>query len=1100
MFRRSSLIIVAALAVLFTSRAVAQSSFGTIVGRVVDQSDAVVPNAPVEVKDTATGVISRTVTQGDGNYVVINLVPGPYEVSVTLKGFKKTIAIGTLVANQRLEMNLTLLAGNVTETVQVSATGQLLDTQSAAITTFINSQQISDLPLSSRNFSQLLVLSPATLATGQTFGGMGSFVGGDQSTYRSHLSGGETFVGGNQGSSNQYLIDGVDDNDPSFQTPTITPSIDAISGIRLMNKNYPAAYGGSASQINIATKSGTNQYHGTLYEFFRNDFLDATNFYSVRDPISGRVKPVLRYNQFGGSLGGPITIPKIINGHDRLFFFFNYEGTRSHSVSSGFGLYPTPAELNGDFSADPTIYNPATGQPFPNNQIPTTDFNSTAAKIIQMGAFPTPNVTNNAQYNYAKRLTNPDDIDQYLARVDAHISSHDSLFVRWAASSQSIATPSLDAFGSSTYKQQGKNLAVSYTHIFSPNLVNEFRAGLNRPIALSQSDSAFGPDLAGSLFKGVDTAPATYGFPYMTFANFAIGAPPNAPLDYYTTDSSLADNLTFIRGAHTLEVGAAVRKLFFKEINATVPRGNLGFSGIFTSGPSNSSGNSIADFLLGLPQNASVNQGNNTAWYNSHGWAFFGQDHWKVTPRLTLDLGVRYEYLAPFQEEHNNVSNVDFSFPGGRYVTPNAAAAAAANSPLIGVIKSRNIVQPDRNNFSPRFGFAFQAHPHTIVRGGYGIFYNTLEYNEYFFPTLNAPFQKSAAVANSPVDYPNNVTDTMDQLFPIASTPAPIPGGSVAYSLGTNDRTPYVQNWNLNVEQQIGSTAVLEMGYIGSESTHTQYRSLPDQGIITTPGGVPTVTFPYPNFLLIIQTIAGQSSNYNAGYVRFTKRFDRGFSLEGNYTWSKAMGISSAPGLLGTFQGFPQNSHDPLGDYGALSFDATNNFVLSGIWQLPFGRNASFANKLPSGLNYIVAGWQLNGIYSARSGFPFGIVALDFSGTISGNPRANQVGNPHAKDPQDPTLAFNRSAFAQPDFYTFGDSRSDALRGKGLSNLDISLFKNNQINERLNVQLRLESFNALNKAQIGPFPGFVEYQSNFGVYQGLQHDARILQLAAKIIF
>lgn len=1073
----------------------AQNSFGTILGTVADPTGAVVPNAPVQITNTATGVVSKIKTTDTGDYTAINLVPGPYVVSVNLKGFKKIETSSTLVANQLLRVDIELRPGDITETVKVSATDARLDTDTAAITTFISSKEVSDMPLPSRNFMQLLTLSPATLAIGsQTFA---SGYAGDQSAYRSKLSGGETFVGGGQQYSNKYLIDGVDNNDPSFQTPTITPSIDAIEGIRLMNKNYPAEFGGSAAQINIATKSGTNQYHGTLYEFLQNDALNATAEFSPRDPISGRSKPVLRYNQFGGSLGGPLTIPKVLNGHNRLFYFFNYEGTRSHAVASSFARFPTPAELSGDFSADPTIYDPTTGLPFPGNKITTID--PKAAQIIALKVFQTPNIPPQPGYNTVRRLAVPDNIDQYMARVDARISARDLLFVRWSASSENRLAPSIDPTANLAYGQSGKNMAVDYTHIFSNSLVNDFKAGLNRPLTIQSAAGAFGPDIAGSLFNGTDPSEATHGVPFMNFTGYTfIGAPPNAPIDYTTNDASISDDLTLIHGAHTLKMGAVLRKLYFKEINANQPRGSLTFSGLYTSGPLNTTGNGLADFLLGDAVSAAVNQGNYAAWFNSHGWDLFAQDDWKVTPKLTVDIGVRYEYNSPLQEEHDRVSMFDPTHPGGGLVTPNAAAAAAVHSPLVGVRESRNLTEPNRKNLAPRVGFALRPLPQTVVRGGYGIFFDTLEFNDYYIPALNSPFQKTAAVTGVPGN-----PAKLDNLFPIASTPAPVAGAIAGYFIDTHYRTPYSQNWNLDIERELPGESMVEIAYIGSKGTKLPDRELLSQGNLKVPGQASSIVFPYPNFAQILYSTAQSYSNYNAGYVRFTKRSSKGYSILANYTYSKTMGIEASPGGIGLSTAYNQNIYEPGADYGAVGYDATHNLIASGTWELPFGRNRAFANHLPYAADLVIGGWQINGIYNYRSGFPFQITAPDFSGTHSGHTRANIIGNPHAPDPVDPHRAFNRYAFAQPDKYTFGNSGVDVLRGKGLSNADMSLFKNTYIHENLNLQLRAEAFNVFNRAQIGPFPGSgfnLDPAAAFGLYRGIQHQPRILQLAAKIIF
>lgn len=1089
---RSLILFLTGLAIAAISCQVsAQNSFGTMLGAVTDPTGAVVVNVSVQIENTATGIVTTAQTQNDGVYTAINLIPGPYVVSVQAPGFEKTVVKPvSLAVNQKLRVDLRLRTGNVSETVTVSAAQAVIDTDTSMVSTQLAQRQIADMPLASRNFMQLLVLSPGTLDAGAT-------LNGEQTRTRTQLAGGSTFVGGGRAASNQYLIDGVDDNDPGFETPSITPSIDAIQEIRLMNKNFSAEYGNSASQVNIATKSGTNSYRADLYEFFRNDVLDATDYFSVRDPVTGRAKPVLRYNQFGGSLGGPLSVPKLINGHDKLFFFFNYEGSRVHSAVSARGRYPTVAELSGDFSADPTIYNPATGQPFPGNKIPSVD--PKATQIIALALIPSPNVTPQPGYNTIKTLIYPDNVDQYTARVDARISAKDSLFVRFSASSEDQQVPTIDPYGGQVNTQTGKNLAVSYTRTISPHLINEARVGLNRPISQRTQAGAYGKDIAGSLFNGVDSMPVTFGMTQISWTQYSAIGTGNGPLSWFTTNAEVADNVTIIHGAHTFEFGAGARKYFYKSSNAYEPRGIITFTGLFTKGPLNPTGNAVADFILGRPFTGALNEGNYTGWYNSHGVNFFVQDDWKIGPKLTLNLGVRYEYLAPFQEEHDRVSTFDPSYPGGRLLTPNAAAAAAVNSPLIGVAPSRNLTDPDRNNWTPRIGFAYRPFSRDVLRGGYGIFDDTFEFNEYAFPFLNPPFQKTAAVTGSVA---NPVS--LDTLFPIAPTPQPVPGTIVSLTLNPHNRTPYVQQWNLNFEHELSKDSVLEIGYLGSEATKLHYRRQAAQGILHNPGPNATVTIPYSNFLVILEDTTGASSNYNAFFARFEKQFSHGYSFLSHYTFSKVMGTSSAASILGTTGNFAQNAWDQRADYGELAYDVTHNFVASGIWDLPFGKGKPLAGQLPYAANLVVSGWQLNGIYQAHSGFPFEVGAVNVSGTgVGENPRADEVGNPRTKDTIDPSRAFNRYAFAQPATHTFGNSRIDAMRARGLSNTDISLLKNTQIRENLNIQIRADAYNVFNNTQVGPFPGnqfSLDPSSSFGLYQSIQHEARILQLAGKLFF
>ena len=961
--------------------------------------------------------------------------------------------------------------------MNVSATATLIDTDSSAVSAEISTTQVSDMPIPSRNFLALVGLTAGVVSDAN--GGIYS----SQTGFRTALSGGAAFVDGSRSSSNAYLIDGMDNNDPGFQTPTISVPIDAIGDMRVLTQTYSAEYGGSAVQINVATKSGTNKFHGTAYDFFQNDDLDATD-QSFGNPA---IKPVQRYNQFGESFGGPVWIPRIFNGRDKLFFFTNYEGLRQSGKSTQFGLYPTTAEIGGDFSADAPIYNPATGLQFTGNKIPTID--PVAAKIIAYNLFVTPNIPlTSSGVNAQAVLTVPNTVDQWSVRGDYKITPKDSIFARYSESTQNVLAPSISPLNGLVHEQLGKNVGISYVRIISPNLVEEVRVGFNRPISIAAAQGG-GTDIAGSLFSGTSPASAVFGPPLFNFTqNYtSIGGNANAPLDYITTSYSLADNLTIIKGAHTIEVGAGGRHMFFKEINAYEPRGLLSFNGEYTAGPGNVNGNPIADFLLGLSNSASINQGNYTGWYNSIGYDFFGQDNWRVNRKLTVNLGIRYEYFAPLQEEYNRISI--FNPAGDNLLTPDAAIVSQLNSPLIGLDPSSYMFDPDHKNFAPRVGFSYRPFGKTVVRAGYGIFYDTTEFNEYVFPVLNAPFSKSFGATGT---VPSPVS--MDKLFPVSATPEPAPGIG-CLTLNKNSRTPYVEEWNLAIEYELPRNSVLEIGYTGSEGARLNYRHWLTQGVLSNPGPNATVKHLYPNFGYILEDRTGASASYNSLRVRFEKKFDKGYSFLAHYTYSHALGTSSS------INTYPQDTWNQRGDYGSLNFDETHNLGLSGMWELPFGKGRTLMNNLPYAANLLVSGWQFNGIYQATSGPPYAIGApFDNSGTGTTNPRAKQVGNPHGQDSVHPGRAFNTQAFVEPDPGTFGNSSVSALRGKGINNVDFSMFKNNYIRESLNFQLRVEAFNVFNHTQPGPYPNTGLTSPGVGLYNSLNHEARVVQLAAKIIF
>ena len=773
------------------------------------------------------------------------------------------------------------------------------------------------------------------------------------------------------------MIDGVENNDPGFQTPTITPPIDAIQEFKLMTKDYSAEFGGSAVQLNIAIKSGTNLLHGTGYDFLRNDALDGTNFFAVKDPLTGKSKPQLRYNQFGASIGGPIVLPKLINGRNKLFFFGDYEGTRQRSYSSARGLFPTASELGGNFAADPTIYDPQTGQPFSGNLVPSGRISAKTKQILALNLFATPNVTPQPGYNTVGRLGSPDTIDQVNTREDYNVSEKDTVYFRLSYANENKPSPGLAPLAGTIYQQKGWNAGLSDVHLFSPHVVNDLRLGFNRPTSFSQQYGAFGANIAGQMFAGVATDPATYGIPSFSFSNYA-GAGGNccSPLDYWTNSLSAVDGLTITKGKHSLKVGGSVRTYLYKEINSDDARGFIQFTGLYTAGTNNTSGNAIADFLLGLPESALVNQGLATSWFNAKSYSGYVQDDYKATSRLTFNLGLRYEYDSPLYEQQNRISVVDFAYTGGRLLTPNQAIVNQLNSPLLGYTPQRGLISPDYRNWSPRLGFAYRPFNNnsTVVRGGYGVFYDTCCFNEDIFSVINAPWSKSYTATGTlanPINF--------DGLFPQAPTPAPVAGAISSLSLNPGNRTPYMEQWNIDVERELATDWVLDVGYQGSGSTRLDDRNVPTQGQLMPNG---TVVDHYPNFSFILLTQNDGRSNYNALTTRIEKRFSHGYYFEAHYTWSKTLGLTSSECGLGTDACFGEENYwNRNADYGPLAYDVTQRVVVTGIYELPFGRGKQFGSQMAPALDKVLGGWQLNGIFQIQSGFPFSIGATDASGT-----------------------------------------------------------------------------------------------------------------------
>jgi hypothetical protein len=1088
-----------ALLLLFISSAVfvrGQTSNGTILGAVSDSSAAAIANASVTVTNTATMLANHVVTGNDGNYNVPQLIPGPYRVTVEVPGFKQFVADNLiLMVDQKLRVDAVLEPGAVATHIDVTAIAQLVETDSSSVGKVVENKQIIDIPLVNRNFLQLAWLSPGVMTDNTEAGGGGGTsmsmqVGLTQGQiWTTPLSGGALWVGGQRSTSNQYLIDGINNNDPGFQTPTINPSIDAIEEFKLMSKDYSADFGGSGAQVNISTKSGTNVFHGTAYEFARNDAMDTRGFFDVC--TMGVCKQKLRYNQFGAAIGGPIK-------KDKWFFFGNYESIRDLTYTAGLGEFPTAAELSGNFAGDAPIYDPTTGAPFPNNVILPGRFDKKAQQLLAEGLFPATNAAGGVGYNTATLLAGSNPVDMGVMRVDGRITAKDTLFARASVQNSNITAPGLAPLSGTYRTQDGRNVALGWTRVFSGNLVNELRLGYNRPVSILGQEGAGTTNDAG-IFTGTSQVPITWGAPALYLTNYTgAGGYMDGPLSYRTNSYEISDAVTWTRNKHTLKAGISLRHFLYTEYNTYNFRGSLTFSGMYTAGAENTTGNAAADLLLGLPFDAAVNSGVMGVNYHSMWYDPYVQDDWKVSRKLTVNMGLRYEYRTPMVEEGNNISTADlYGYPGGRAITPNQAAVTQYNSPLLAYTNQRGLIYPDHRGFAPRVGFAYRPFDNnrTVLRGGYGVFFDNFQFNEYSFSYMGPPWAKDVSVTGTlaqPID--------MDTLFPVASSPL-VPGTGPSspglmgmLALNPHDRMPYIQEWNFDIQRELASGWLLDLGYQGSKGTKLPWRTVPSQGQIQPNG---SIVFPDYNFSYIMMEDFRSKSNYDALTARLEKRFSNGFYLIANYTYEKVMGMGSGEADIN----YPQNEWDLNSEYGPAEFSVTNRAIISGIYELPFGHGKAIGGNLTGAASKLASGWQLNGVYVIQSGMPYNLTCADNSGTVGvfDVTRCNIVGNIHATDPVDPTRAFNRSAFAQPAS-GFGNEGIGDLYGKGLNNADISIFKNTSMSERFNMQFRAEFFNAFNHTQVGPFPGTSYGGATTGEYTTLNHGPRVIQLALKLIF
>lgn len=1021
----------------------AQTTTGDIVGTVKDATGAVAPAAAVTLTEVATGATLQATSDSAGDFLFPLLKPGLYSLTAEKQGFQKhTTSDIRLLVGYRVRLDLTLQVGAVQEVVEVSGTAVLLESQSASLGQVIEEKRTRDLPLNGRNFMQLALISAGVIPIG---------IGNSPATSWTGRADQSASISGQRESSNSYLLDGIETRNSRFGSTGIRPSIDAIQEFRIQRNTFTAEFGHGTAVINTALKSGTNQFHATAFEFLRNNHLDARNFFDI-----GK-RPPFQQNNFGGAAGGPIR-------KDKLFFFGDFEAFRQRLSRELRGFYPTPAQLQGDLSGlidtvggAVTILDPATGRPFPNNRIPADRFSTIAKNLMQY--IPVPNLSGDPRFNTIKTATRQNDFDQFNARVDQNLSDRDRAFYRVSFADEDIFVPAIAVLRGERFPQRDTNIGVTETHLFTSTLVNELRFGYNRSKTFRVSEASGGANLAKEVgLKNTTENPFSFGIPNIGIGGFDnFGSIPQS-IGAIEQVFQWTDNLSWVRGKHTVKAGADVRyNRYFQDTNFA---GNPGFSfsGQFVCRPDARGGIArgcgMGDYLLGSPASVSASVGDSRQNLRSWFYGLYVQDDYRVTPRLTLNLGLRYEYEANPTEADNRGKIFDFS---------------ALRIKVAGKDTRRSLVFPDRNNFQPRIGLAWTPlGPKTVFRAGFGVYGDLVNWNEQQFHVIGPPFFQSVSL-QSQADRPTLVFDQMLPALNFVAQPT-------LFTLGEHNRNPYVFQWSFDIQREVTRDLMVELGYAGSGGHKLGQRSNPNAGGPDTPGGrtygatVPILDRrPIPAFGDFLLAYNGGNSNYNAFTLRADKRFARGFSVLGSYTWSKAIdqGHTDEFGTHPTFLKF---------DRGPSTYDARHRMVLSYTWELPFGKKQRFLSGVSGVADKIVSGWQVNGITTFQSGQQVN-VGHGGLGPIAGsfvNARANRVGPGNCDEcrkniRKTPNMRpyFRLEDFRIPDARTFGNAGRNILVAPGVNNWDFSVFKTTHVNERLNVQFRVEFFNFFNHAQFG---------------------------------
>jgi len=1141
----------------FPASVFAQKDTGTIVGTVHDPSGAAVPGAQVTVYEMDRGSSLVTTTNDAGEYVASPLRIGRYTVSVEKQGFKTAVAGPIeLKVQDRIAVDMTLQVGVATEKVTVNANAVRLETESSDLGQVIDSRRVSTLPLDGRNYAQL-----AQLGAGVAPSEPGSRV---SASYGFSANGARALQ-------NNFLLDGVDNNANlgdvlNESAYVIQPSVDAIAEFKVQTNSYSAEFGrGNGAILNAVIKSGTNEVHGDAYEFLRNDALDAANS-TLKQQGFGR-EPY-KQNQFGVTFGAPLI-------KNRTFFFADYEGLRIREGLIQNVTIPTQDMVAGNFSSQLTatpvfasdINGNATGQPAldcsgnptyvgelfnarltqasnlnpngfcgvpigvnasgqPTNMFNTpggTSIDTLAAKLAAL--YPAPN-TNNPNFNYLAIPVQQTTRNNFDVRVDHRISDGDYAFARFSYEDQPRSIPppfgnALDGgnFFSGDEDNAYRSVAISETHTFSPNLVNEFRLGYNR-INSHRFQINANVNVASQLgFPGVPFAPDNGGLPNITFSDgssIAIGSSGYLPSIEKQNSWVFTDNLTKIAGRHALKFGAEVRIEQFTIFQPSASRGSMNFGTEFTSNPAapieftaandNTSGvpggNAFASFLLGIPDGGSIVNLHNID-YRRQIYAGYVQDDWKFSNRLTLNLGLRYEMFSSIKEHHDEQATFDFAT--GTLIVPKGITATltptlAAEIP-ISATGTPGLVPPDLTNFAPRIGFAYKITDKLVLRTGYGIFYGGQEngpfsnpspgFNPPFFVTQSFSMPCTQGIANpaAGVDCSIPGLNMLSNGFPANALVDP--NTPILYSIDPHIRTPYNQQWHFGFQYQLPAETVLEISYAGSRgqrlftfyngnqavpATEPQFATLCNQPTANppvTPANCPTAPRrPFPAVDAAIALFRSDGiSNYNSLQARLEKQFSHGLQFEASYTYSHALDDASSASLGSANQGDFRLQTDPLLEYGNADFDVRHRFVFSSIYELPFGKGKEFGKNASGALNQIIGSWQVAGIVTGSTGNWFtptdiseNLSTSDCGGTVWNCIRPNRIGNPNSK-PCLPGTVFNTCAFVSNAVLgSFGNAGRNIIQGPGFQNWDVSLFKTIPIREEKRFEFRAEFFNAWNHA------------------------------------
>jgi hypothetical protein len=1062
---RPHLVLMFMITASFFTQGMAQTTTGTVVGTLVDKSGAFIVGAPVNLTSAATNVTLTTKSDSAGVFRFPAVAVGEYTVLASPSGFDKVVVNNvTVTVGESVNLTLKVNVASQAQTVEVSGSGaSVMQTDSSQVQTVVTQRDVENLPLNGRNFIQLEALQPNSVPY--------------QRTSSTANRGGYNVIAGAPVQAAAMTIDGVNVKELLDPRTTILLNLDVMQEFQSASANYSAAQGGAGgAQINLVSKSGSNRFHGSLFEYIRNDKLNARNYFDPRP----HANPAYRQNQFGGSFGGPIV-------RDKLFFYGGYEGLRIVQGLAQFFTVPTMAERQGNFQGEPQIYNPlsynpATGlrQPFANNIIPSDMLSSVSQKALSI-LYPEPNVTAGpgGANNLSGSKPNGQTTDQFSVRGDYDPNSKDLYFLRYIYFNPRKvvgANAQLPNFADNQ-NTPTHSVAFGYIRTLTPQIVNQFRLGylrftqilgdvqINVPI-----DQEIGITGTSPLFLGNPTIGIT-GFD-------TTGGISNAPNDRRDNGFYIYDDLLWNRGKHGISMGVTGALEQFNGGQNPNARGNFSFLDQYSDQVGQpKTGFALADFVMGFPATSAVGLGSGFRNWRQGKYGLYVQDDWKMLPRLTVNMGLRYEYTQPQYEVHNDVSG----FLNGQIVQLGVNGVP------------RGLRNPYRKDFEPRLGFSYSldGNSQTVVRGAYGITFVPLQF-------LTPAF----AMGNNP---PNYVAETF-----VGSTPIPnltlangFPSGlgttsTTLSTISTAFRDPYIQQWNLAVERKIAPDTILEITYLGTKGTRLAYT----MNINASPAGPGNIQAkrPYPSYGAISSLNSFATTDYDSGVVKVQRRLNHSVTFLASYTFAKSLAMPDQS-LVGDGASSVsvRNPLDPQADRGRDVFDIRHRVAASAVWDLPIGRGQLIGHNWPGYLEQTLGSWRFNAILNLMSGYPL-TAALGYDNANTGDStqdRPDVIGNPN-NGPRKVNEWFNTAAFAAPPQYSYGSEGTNIINGPPQKQLDIALSRAWKLYEGVNLQFRGDFFDITNTPQFNQ-PGSTYGTSTFGVISSAG-DPREIQFAAKIVF